>query len=174
MYAKNYHSPFSAQVIPLWKLSNKKIPGKYLSGKVPEYIKLNNGEKTLFKNEEKIWTDISLKSCTDGKSAHTKIFIIIHIRKMQIKATIKYDYTCNTMAKIKDWKIWNVAKDVEKQEVSYIAEATLWNNLSILQRVKHALRVGPSNLSPRQIPRKVKIYGHIKIYVNWVFIAYYQ
>ena len=41
---------------------------------------------------------------------------------MQIKATIKYDYTCNTMAKIKDWKIWNVAKDVEKQEVSYIAE----------------------------------------------------
>ena len=92
------------------------------------------------------------------------------IRKVNIKATMKYHFVCTSMSVIK--KIISVGEKVEKLEPLYTAHGKVkWcshlkNNFAVPQSVKHG--IAPcQQFTPRCTPKRTENVGpHKHLYAN--------
>lgn len=98
---------------------------------------------------------------------------VLVIKEMQIKIIARYHFTFTRMNKIKMMDNNSVNKDVEKLELSYIADGIVkWcshfvNHLVIPHNIKHRVTRWPSNSTAKYIPQRNKNIGSVKnLYTN--------
>ena len=92
--------------------------------------------------------DISPKKTIYMANKHMKRCpMLLTIREMQIKMTMRYPFTLISMATLRIQEIRSVDKDVEKWEILYTVDenvngmAAMENSLAVPQKIKHRITI---------------------------------
>ena len=144
------------------------------------YNSTTKRQAAQFKNDQRTWTDISLKKDIQMANNCMKICSTLLVtREKQIKTTLRYHFTDTRIAIIimifKRWKITSIGEDVAKLKPFYytVNKNVKWcshcgNILAVPQKVKYRIIMRCSHSTPKYIPLKIKTGTQINA-CTWLF-----